>query len=400
MFLCGKTNHFLYHNIGNGSFTKILTGSVVTDTGFAESGAWADYDNDGRLDLFVSIYGDNNLLYHNMGNGSFAKVNSGEIVTDGGYAQGCAWGDYDNDGFPDLFVANYGGGNFLYHNNRDGTFTKVSSGSIFTDRGNSTGCAWGDYDNDGYLDLFVSNYGNQTNFLYHNNGNGTFNRVLSGVFTNDTGYSDGCAWVDYDNDGFLDLFVANVTNGDVPPHDNFLYRNNGDGTFTKVVGLGILSNTGGTANSTWGDFDNDGFVDVFLAKSQNENNALYRNNGNSNQWIKIKCNGVASNRSAIGARIWVTARIGGASRRQLREISGGSGNGSQNSLEQVFGLGDATNIDLVRIEWPSGKVQQFTNIAPNQLLTIAESTPFYFSQIGSGSVSYRRKRRTITLAKA
>src|SRR5437773_5816887 len=125
-----------------------------------------------------------------------------------GFSTGCAWGDYDNDGYLDLFVPNNNENNFLYHNNRDGTFTKITSGRIVTDGGNSFGAAWGDYDNDGFLDLFVANV-NQKNFLYRNNGDGTFTKITSGAIVNDVGYSWGAAWGDYDNDGFLDLFVAN-----------------------------------------------------------------------------------------------------------------------------------------------------------------------------------------------
>src|SRR5439155_143910 len=203
-------------------FTAITNGPVVKDGGDSTGCAWGDYDNDGFLDLFVSNeQGQNNFLFHNNGDGSFAKIISGNIVNDGGASYGCTWGDYDNDGFLDLFVANLNENNFLYHNNGDGTFTKVTSGRIVSDGGASQGCAWGDYDNDGLLDLFVANR-NQINFLYHNDGNGAFTAITNGAIVNDVDYSWSPAWVDYDNDGFLDLFVANGPASGAGQND-FLY---------------------------------------------------------------------------------------------------------------------------------------------------------------------------------
>src|SRR5262249_40159761 len=155
----GQKN-FLYRNTGNGNFTKIISGTIANDVENSVACGWADYDNDGFLDLFVANRGgQRNSLYHNNQDGSFTKISAGSTVNDIGSSEGCAWGDYDNDGFLDLFVANYGQRNFLYHNNRDGTFTKVTSGKIVTDVANSVCAAWGDYDNDGYLDLFVSAFG-------------------------------------------------------------------------------------------------------------------------------------------------------------------------------------------------------------------------------------------------
>ena len=198
--------------------------------------------------------------------------------------------------------------------------TSNTVGSIASDAGAFTGCAWGDYDNDGFIDLFVTTYNGcvspGVNYLYHNNGDGSFTRVLSGSLANDKGYAVACAWSDYDNDGFLDLFVAR---GPCMPAANLLYRNN----------------------------------------------------GNNNGWLKVKLVGTASNRSAIGAKVRVNATIGGRSSWQLREINTGQGLNA-NPLEAHFGLGDATNIDLVRIEWPSGIVQTLTNVAPRQFLTVEE----------------------------
>ena len=310
---------------GTGVFTSITNNLVGTATEDSFDAAWADYNNDGRPDLFVAVSSDppTNRLYLNLGGGSFAQVTSGSIVTDSAHSFGCAWADYDNDGYLDLFVAARGN-NFLYHNNGDGTFTRMTSdvvGSIASDLAGFDQCAWGDYDNDGFIDLFVTHDehgdGPDMNLLYHNNGDGSFTRILTGSLVNDAGHRWGCAWGDYDNDGFLDLFVAK----------------------------------GADAGS--------------------QNNDLYRNNGNRNNWLKVKCVGTVSNRSAIGAKVRAKATIGGKTFWQLREISTGSGL-SKNPLEAHFGLGDATNVDTLRIEWPSGIVQEFPNVAAKQFLTITE----------------------------
>jgi hypothetical protein len=265
--------------------------------------AWGDYDNDGFLDLFVANeQGQNNFLFHNNGDGTFTRITSGGIVNDGGASYGCSWGDYDGDGFLDLFVANLNQNNFLYHNNRDGTFTRITSGSIVNDGGASQGCAWGDYDNDGRLDLFVANR-NQKNFLYHNDGNGAFTAITNGAMVNDIGYSWSPAWVDYDNDGFLDLFVAN---GPVSGagQNIFLYRNNGDGSFTRIT-TGAAVNDGAASDScAWGDYNNDGFLDLFVSNLNDQNNLLYRNDGNRQQLAaRFECVGQRSNRSGIGAKV-------------------------------------------------------------------------------------------------
>ena len=364
-------NDLLYRNDGNGSFTRITTGPVVQSGGNSRGCAWGDYDNDGWLDLFVANeQNQNNFLFHNNGGGTFTKIAAGSIVNDGGASYGCAWGDYDNDGFLDLFVANLNQNNFLYHNNRDGTFTRVTSGRIVSDGGASQGCAWGDYDNDGLLDLFVANR-NQRNFLYHNEGNGTFTAITNGLVVNDIGYSWGPAWTDYDNDGFLDLFVANGPPSG-PGQNDFLYRNNGDGTFTRIMTGSVVSDNAISDGCAWGDYDNDGFPDLFVTNLNGQNNLLYRNNGNDNNWLTVRCVGQLSNRSGIGTKVRIRTTREGQSRWQVREISGGSGYGSQNASYAYFGLGSATNIEVIRIEWPSGVVQEFSGVPPKQLLTATE----------------------------
>src|SRR6185503_20240200 len=188
---------FLYRNNGAGGFSRILNGPVPNDSGTGAAGTWGDYNNDGKLDLFVAnAKNEKNFLYRNDGNGEFTKITTGSIVNDVGNFAGGSWGDYNNDGFLDLFVSNFGdlfspatARNFLYRNNGDGTFVKVTSGAIVTDSGKFVGSAWGDYDNDGFLDLFVCEYQTGNNFLYHNNGGGTFSRITTGSIVNDGGDS-------------------------------------------------------------------------------------------------------------------------------------------------------------------------------------------------------------------
>jgi hypothetical protein len=368
--------NLLYHNESNGTFTKVIAGSIVTDRyAGAFSGAWGDYDNDGDIDLFVARIGDalKDALYRNGGTGGFNRILTGPVVNDSGESFGCTWGDYNNDGKLDLFVPNTVGNNFLYRNDGNGAFTKITTGAIVNDGGDSRSCAWGDYDNDGFLDLFVGNgkdQAAQVNFLYRNTGTGAFARVTTGAIATDTGHFQGCAWGDYDNDGFLDLFVCQYFG-----ENNALYHNDGDGTFSKITTGSIVNDGGDSVGCAWGDYDNDGFLDLFVANAVDSNaqpNFLYHNDGNSNQWLKIKCVGGLSNRAAIGAKVRVQTQNGAAaSSWQMREISGGHGYG-QNSLIAHFGLGNATNAQTVRIEWPSGIVQTLSNVAAKQLLTVTE----------------------------
>ena len=359
--------NFLYRNDRNSTFSKITTGSIVQDIGTSVACGWGDYDNDGFLDLFVANRsGQKNFLYHNNGDGTFNRITTGNLVTDIGNSEGCAWGDYDNDGFLDLFVANLGQRNFLYHNNRDDTFTRITTGSIATDVANAVCAAWGDYDNDGFPDLFVSSFGGN-NLLYRNNRDGTFSKITAGKIVTDGGESVGCTWGDYDNDGYLDLFVANASG-----QRNLLYHNRGDGTFDKITIGNIVTDGGDSIGCAWGDYDNDGFLDMFVANRANQNNFLYHNDGNSNHWLRVKAVGTASNRAAIGTKIRIKATIGGVERWQLRQVSGGDGENNSDSLLPQFGLGDATVVEIVQVEWPSGAVQEVKNAPVNQILIVTE----------------------------
>jgi len=368
-------NNFFYTNNGDGTFTKVTTGTIVNEIGNSWGSSSVDYDKDGKLDIYTANYNRNNFLYKGNGDGSFTKITTGAIVNDGGNSLTCAWGDYDNDGWQDVFVANAnfssGENNFLYRNNGDGSFTKITTGNIVNDGGNSTGASWGDYDNDGDLDLFVTNYFTENNFLYRNEGSGTFTKITTGDIVNDGGASVGSAWGDYDSDGDLDLFVSNDNN-----QNEFMYNNNGNGTFTKVT-TGDIVNSGGRSNgSTWGDYDLDGDLDLYVANGNQpvqQNNFLFRNNGTPDNWINILCKGVVSNRSAIGTRVIASAMNNGVRVKQTREISGQTGYNAQNSLNVELGLGNAVLIDTIIIKWPSGITDVYLNVAVNMFITAIEN---------------------------
>ncbi|MFZ5519388.1 MAG: FG-GAP-like repeat-containing protein [Candidatus Zhuqueibacterota bacterium] len=424
----------LFRGGRNGAFTRITDSDLVNEAFQATSSRWADFDNDGDLDLFVTNAGGDNSLYENRNSGSsFSRIMSGSIVRDGGASNSCAWGDFDNDGFVDLFVANGNGeNNFLYRNNHNGTFTKVTDGPVVNDGGSSTDGCWGDFDSDGDLDLFVTNTNNEHNFLYRNEGQGVFTKISDGIVVNDFGMSAGANWVDFDNDRDLDLFVVNSNQ-----QFNCLYRNNGDGAFTKITDDIVVSDWGDSRGSAWADVDKDGDLDLFVANAGNQHNCFYLNVGNGafqkqtsseiatdygqstgvswcdfdhdgdldlfvtndngetndfyqnlgteNNWINIKLVGSESNRAGIGAKVLVKATIDSSEARwQRREVSG-QAKSSQSCMNETFGLGVATVIDSICVQWPSGKIQVLTDVAVNQFLEINEAEPI-FTRVTSGNV--------------
>lgn len=318
--------------------------------------------------MFVANDG-NNALYLNEGGGGFTKITDGDITIDGGDSYGCTWVDYNQDSHVDLFVAN-SGDNFLYTNKGDGTFTKVTDGAIVNDASNSQGGSWADLDNDGDFDLFVANIGN--NALYRNNGDSTFTQVVADSVVLDGGASIGGAWGDFDNDGDLDLFVANADG-----QNNFLYANDGNGNFTKCKLGEIVTDGGNSAGVSWADFNGDGQLDLFVA-NKDGNNFLYFNHGNNNHWTSIVLEGIQSNAAGIGAEVSVLAKVSGAPVWQTRHISAQTGFGGQNSLSADFGLGDAILLEIVRIEWPSGKVQELPYCPVDMPIRISEELKYQY----------------------
>jgi len=424
----------LYHNNGNGTFTDVTDKAGVAGTEFGtlfHSGAtFFDYDRDGRLDLYVGGYvdlgpdslrycniegvrtscpptaykGTANILYHNNGDGTFTNVTKkAGIYQPNGKNLAVGAADYDNDGWPDLFVANDGLNAYLYHNEHNGTFAEVGllSGIALTGQGKTMAAmciSLGDFDNDGWLDLFISDFQKNSDHLWHNDGKGSFDEVsdqagISGPTRNILSFGGG--FFDYDNDGWLDLFIAN---GHVYPEVeqaspetrfkqiNSLFHNEGNGKFvetTKIAGSGFQIPYVGRGVA-FADFDNDGFVDVVVGNNGDPPLLLHNSGGNGNHFLNFKLIGTKSNRDAMGARVRVLA--GGVS--QIREIAGGGSYLSQSDLRANFGLGKATRAETVEVRWPSGLRQVFHDIEADKFYVIEEGR----EQLGLQR--FTRKERT------
>ena len=418
IFVTGYGGNALYRNRGNCTFEDVTDKAGVRGSGFMTGAAWADYDKDGFVDIFVARYvhvdlaivaafgsckfrgivvqcgpwgmiGETDLLYHNRGDGTFEEVSQKAGVHDSNayYGLGVVWGDYDNDGWPDLYVANDTGPNYLYHNNHNGTFTDVGmqSGTALSAEGDaegSMGVDFGDYDHDGRLDIFVTNFMDQGDSLYHNLGATGFDDVSwkAGVATASYPYVKwGTGFFDFDNDGWVDLFVAS---GHVYPQMDsldsgpryreplMLHMNNHDGTFTDsaaAAGLNAIP-LASRRGAAFGDVNNDGNIDVLLLNVGEPPSLLLNHGVAGNHRVLFKLVGTKSNRAAIGAR--VTVRAGKLV--QFNEVRGGASYLSQNDLRLHFGLGKESNLDSVEVQWPSGLVEKLQNVAPDNIYTLVE----------------------------
>jgi hypothetical protein len=351
----------LYRNQGDTTFLDMAPAFDMSDpSGMGESVAWGDYDNDGYIDLYKVRMNQSNIIYHNLRGEGFEDVTAFAGVGDGGPGEGAAWCDYDDDDFLDLYVTNASGYNLLYHNNGNGTFTDRSDFAGIRQSGSSFGCAWGDFDNDGDFDLFVGRHGACR--LYQNNSDGTFVDVSSPAGVDYAGWTLGVSWGDYDNDGWLDLHLANHQGDDV------LYRNLGNGTFENVTDQARVHNYWDSRGDAWGDFNNDGFLDLYVANHSGARNVLFRNNGNGNHHLHLNLTGTISNKAGIGSKLICIS--GG--RRMTVQVEGGSGFASQNSLLAEFGLGQSAVADTLRILWPSGTVDSFSNLQGDVVLQVVE----------------------------
>lgn len=357
-----KPNVF-YRN-KKGTLVKDNTPAFTRDVSYYHGVALADMEKDGRLDVFLCNYFPTryNELYRCNAQGGYDKQTGNVIPLEANQSTGPTWADYDGDGYPDLFVPNGNGfKNSLFHNEGNGSFTKPAN-TVNADGGQSVGSCWGDIDNDGDMDLFVTNSNATGNFLYRNNGDGSFTRVTQGAAVTDKGSSHGCSFADIDNDGDVDLYVTNDTKG------SFLYLNDGKGNFTRKTDEVTVLNFGNAMGHAWSDFDNDGDLDLCVATHSKQVNALFTNNGNQNQWLQIKLTGTVSNTAAIGAVI----RVKTGNTWQLREVNSQSGFGGQSSLTQHFGLSTAAMADTIVVKWPSGIIQVLTHIPAKQILLITE----------------------------
>ena len=421
LFVTGYGGNVLYRNLGNCKFEDVTEKAGVRGGGFSAGAAWGDYDRDGNVDLFVSRYthvdaahmpefgsnkycrfkgllvqcgpwglvGESDFLYHNRGDGTFEEVSEKAGVHDqiGYYGLGVIWSDYDNDGWPDLMVANDSVPNYLYHNNHDGTFSDVGmlSGIALSGEGmelGNMGVDFADYDHSGRLSLFVTTFEEQPNALWRNVGPNTFEDVswTSGVGRPSYPYVCwGTGFFDMANTGWPDVFVAcghvfpQVDTLDTGPRYRepvFLHRNNRDGTFDEVskeAGLSELP-LKSRRGAAFGDIFNNGNVDVVLLNVGEPPSLLLNANRSNNHRALFKLVGVKSNRAAIGGR--VSIRAGGM--QQIGEVRGGGSYLSQNDLRLHFGLGAATKIESVEIRWPSGKVETLMNLAADSIYRIVE----------------------------
>jgi hypothetical protein len=416
--------NILYHNNGDGTFTDVSDKAGVGGSGKAwgTGCAFVDYDRDGRVDLMVANYvdfdlsttpapgerasciwkgvpvmcgpqglpGAKNILYHNRGNGTFEDISTKAHIdkTTGHYAFSVTTLDFDDDGWPDIFVACDSTPSILYHNNRDGTFTDVAitAGAAFNEDGRAQagmGSTVADYNGDGKLDIFKTNFSDDTATLYRNNGDGTFDDVTyaAGLGLNTQYLGWGTMFFDFDNDGWPDLLLVN---GHVYPEvdsqhlgSNFqepriLYHNNGNGKFTDIsasAGPGItaaMSSRGLAIGDLW----NDGRESAVVSNMNAPPSLLVNQVRTPNHWVALRLIGTKSNRDGIGARI----RVRAGTRTLVDEVRSGSSFDSHNEMRVHFGLGTAAKIGWIEVRWPSGLVEKFENVAVDGVRQIKEGT--------------------------
>jgi prepilin-type N-terminal cleavage/methylation domain-containing protein len=389
----------LLRNIGAGRFADVTKEAGLMGAVNSNAAAWADYDNDGWLDLFIGCERQTNRLYHNKGNGTFEEVaaKAGVEGKAARFCKGCTWVDYDNDGYPDLFVNNLSGVSHLYHNNHDGTFTDETS-SMEIDGPNVGFSCWAwDYDNDGWLDIFATCYDRTladvvkgllgqkhslySNRLFRNRQGKRFENVTREAGLDMVFSTMGSNYGDFDNDGWLDMYLGTGEPDLATLVPNRMFKNVDGLRFAEITtssGTGHLQKGHGVA---CGDWDRDGDVDLFVetggaVNGDRYHNILFQNPGQGNHWLTVKLIGKKTNRAAIGARIKVVT----AGEKPLtlhRHVSSGSSFGG-NPLQQTIGLANAARVALLEIHWPtSGTTQTFRDIAADQAIEATEFAESY-----------------------
>ena len=373
----------LYRNDGDWSFAEADAGDLGTVHSTSSMACWADIDGDGWLDVFVvNRAGERDALYRNLEGRSFERVAENVAGRTGGDGRSCVLADLDGDGDPDLYVGNFVDSstspptrqrNYLYFNQGNFEFTEQEQGHAVESRALTYGVSVVDADNDGSPDLFVTNIGRgDRNQLYLNDGDGNLRLREAGFATPVDTPSKGHTWGDFDLDGDLDVAIANGTEG-TEHIQNELYLNDGDANFTAVRDEAFVTDAHISAGVATADIDMDGDLDLFVANwgDGDQDNGLYRNLSKGT-WLKLRLTGSASNRMGVGARVTITTRHAGRTARQTRWLATSTGYASQNEPVLHFGLNEATSIEELRIDWPSGWHDILGNIAANQYLHIRE----------------------------
>ncbi len=371
----------LYQNNGDGTFTKIITIAAIIEKNCTFSCNWVDYDMDGKVDLFINLFNKDNILLHNLGNDQLSKIYDIPFLAEPSSQATCAWADYDNDGDPDFFINLRDLTCQLFINSGNGVFIKENEHlDLIDSTGWGCGVSWGDCNNDGFLDLFVPTgaLGTYYNYFYINNGNGSFTSIKESPLVEAIDWASGSAWGDFDNDGDLDLFLVRYDHAIDNVNPDRLFINKGDGNF-EIYSSSVIDSLQSYGRAcAWSDYDRDGDLDIFIARNNfhgGYRNSLLRNDLiNENNWIEIKLVGVKSNASAIGARVTVIATINGKRVMQIREVSSTTGGylTAQNSLVVHFGLGDALSVDTLMVRWPSGGTDTLTSVNADQYMQLVE----------------------------
>ena len=415
LYVTGYGGNILYHNNGDGTFTDVTEKAGVKGGGWSASAGFFDYDNDGKLDLFVTRYVDwtfktnrycgekppngvraychpdnydglTNILYHNNGDGTFSDVSEkAGVANPRGKGLGVSFADYDADRFTDVFVANDSVQSFLYHNNRNGTFSEVGllAGVGYNEDGKTfagMGIDFSDYDNDGLPDIVVTDLSNERYMLFRNDGSGTFRDVTnsSGIGSATLAFSGWSTHLfDYDNDGWKDLFVAQShvmdtierTSPNLRYLEPPLLLRNVAGHFTRVIAGEAFQRAWAGRGAAFGDIDNDGDIDLVVSNLGQEAYILRNDGGNRNNWIGIQTVGTKSNRDGIGARIKIVSASGMT---QYFTVNTAVGYLSASDKRVIAGLGKDASAKLIEIHWPSGIVQKFEDVNARQYLKAVE----------------------------
>jgi len=372
----------LYLNKGDNTFENITFSAGVGDPFDPRSVQFVDVDNDGFLDIYVHNFNTENFLYKNNGNNTFTDVSraSGALNIDA--AMGTIFFDMDGDGDLDLYMLNDGGINVLYENVGEGKFSDISEGSGLNIHCSCMGVDFADMDHDGDWDIYISNYG--VNFLFENNGDGTFTDKGNDFDVDDTGMGWGTFWFDYDNDGDQDIYLAN--HQFISSRPNMLYRNDGGSSFEFISSGSNIESPYASFGTAAADVNNDGHLDIFVANwGTTARNQLFVNDHeeNDNNSILVKAIGTQSNASAIGATVSITA--GGVT--QMDQITGATGYASQSSLVLHFGLGEIETIDEMTIKWPSGIEETYQNLSVNTYFTVTEDQGIATEDLGRSVVA-------------